>query len=234
MNRYNSHPHTFTLRESTLSLAIFDLDNTLLAGDSDYLWGQFLIDKGFVDGDEYARANQYYYDHYQAGTLDIHEYARFAFKPLSEHPRSELERWRKEFLQDYIRPIMLDSARDLIESHKKQGDTLLVITATNRFVTEPIVTAYGIDNLLATDPREENGQFIAEIEGIPCFQEGKVERLQQWLKLNEHSLDNSWFYSDSHNDIPLLEQVSNPVAVDPDSPLRELAESRGWKVISLR
>lgn len=217
-----------------MSLAIFDLDNTLLAGDSDYLWGQFLIDKGIVDGEEYARANQYYYDHYQAGTLDIHEYARFAFKPLSEHPREDLLRWREQFLQEYIRPIMLDSARALIESHKTQGDTLLVITATNRFVTEPVVAAYGIDNLLATNPREEQGRFIAEIEGIPCFQEGKVKRLELWMAEKGLNLEDSWFYSDSHNDIPLLERVSNPVAVDPDKPLRELAESRDWKIISLR
>ena len=217
-----------------MSLAIFDLDNTLLAGDSDYLWGQFLIDKDKVDGEEYARANQYYYDHYKAGTLDIHEYARFAFRPLAEHPRDELLQWREDFLQNYIRPIMLDSARALIDSHKAQGDTLLVITATNRFVTEPIVQAYGIDNLLATDLMEKDGQFIAEIEGTPCFQEGKVERLEMWMQEYNHDLEGSWFYSDSHNDIPLLERVSNPVAVDPDEPLKAQAESRGWQIISLR
>lgn len=217
-----------------MSLAIFDLDNTLIAGDSDFLWGQFLVDNDIVDSEEYARTNQCFYKEYQAGTLDIHEYARFAFRPLAEHPLKTLLAWRERFMEEYIQPIILPAARDLVNEHRSRGDTLMIITATNRFVTELTAKAFGIPNLLATEPRVVNGHFVAEIEGIPCFQRGKVDRLMQWMALHGETLEGSWFYSDSHNDRPLLEMVDNPVAVDADEPLEKIARERGWRLMSLR
>jgi len=217
-----------------LSLAIFDLDNTLIAGDSDFLWGQFLVDNNIVDSEIYARSNQYFYEQYQAGTLDIHEYARFAFQPLAEHPLEALLTWRDRFMEEYIRPIMLPAARDLIEGHRKKGNLLMIITATNRFITELIAKDFGIPHLLATEPRIVDGHFVAEIEGIPCFQRGKVDRLMEWMAVHDQNLDGSWFYSDSHNDQPLLEMVDNPVAVDADKLLEKTARERGWELMSLR
>jgi HAD superfamily hydrolase (TIGR01490 family) len=217
-----------------LSLAIFDLDNTLIAGDSDFLWGQFLVDNDIVDSEVYARTNQYFYEQYQAGTLDIHEYARFAFKPLAEHPLDTLQEWRDRFMEEYIRPIMLPDARNLIDEHRAKGDLLMIITATNRFITELIARDFGIAHLLATEPRVVDGHFVAEIDGIPCFQRGKVDRLMEWMARHDETLEGSWFYSDSHNDEPLLEMVDNPVAVDADKLLEETARKNGWKLMSLR
>ena len=217
-----------------MTLAIFDLDNTLLAGDSDYEWGQFLVRKGIVDKASYEEANQKFYQQYKQGNLDIYEFSRFAFKPLEEHSLDDLLKWRDEFMQDVINPLMLEQARSLIQWHKERGDTLLVITATNSFITTPIVQAFAIHNLIATEPKRVENGFIAEIDGIPCFQEGKVTRLNHWLKQNNKSLTGSTFYSDSHNDLPLLEMVDNPVAVDPDDKLLAIAQQRNWEVISLR
>ena len=217
-----------------MALALFDLDNTLLGGDSDYLWGRFLVEEGLVDGERYERENQRFYAQYHAGTLDIHEFLRFALQPLANHDTATLYAWRARYLQEKITPILLPAARALVEKHRGQGDTLLIITATNRFVTEPIAALFGIENLLATDPEMVDGRYTGNVSGVPCYREGKVQRLEMWLK--EHSMDHgeSWFYSDSHNDIPLLETVTHPVAVDPDETLREYAENKGWPVISLR
>ncbi|HGG58781.1 MAG TPA: HAD family hydrolase [Gammaproteobacteria bacterium] len=217
-----------------MSLALFDLDNTLLAGDSDYSWGQFLIELGVVDRDEYEQANQRFYDDYQVGRLDIHEFAAFAFRPLGENALVDLERWREQFLRERIAPIMLPAGREKIEAHRQAGDDIVIITATNRFITEPIAAAFGVSQLLATEPEFRDGAFTGRIAGIPCFQQGKVERLMQWLAETGGTLDQSWFYSDSHNDIPLLERVAHPVAVDPDDALRVVAEERGWDVVSFR
>ncbi len=217
-----------------MGLAIFDLDNTLIAGDSDFLWGEHLVALGVVDAEEYAQANRRFYEDYKAGRLDIHEYARFAFRPLAEHPMPQLLAWRSDFLCQRIRPLILPAAQALVDEHRRRGDTLLVITATNRFVTTPIVQAFGIEHLLATEPRRENGRFVNEIEGIPCFQEGKVARLEAWLREQGLEAAERWFYSDSHNDLPLLERVEHPVAVDPDPQLAEIARERGWPVRSLR
>ncbi len=217
-----------------MSLALFDLDNTLLAGDSDYSWGQFLIELGVVDRDEYEQANQRFYDDYQAGRLDIHEFAAFAFRPLVENALADLERWREQFLRERIAPIMLPAGREKIEAHRQAGDDIVIITATNRFITEPIAAAFGVSQLLATEPEFRDGAFTGRIAGIPCFQQGKVERLMQWLAETGGTLDESWFYSDSHNDIPLLERVVHPVAVDPDDALRVVAEERGWDMVSFR
>ena len=219
---------------NTVSLAIFDLDNTLLAGDSDYLWGEFLVAKGIVDGEAYRRANEDFYRQYREGCLDIAEFLRFALRPLAEHPGQSLYRWREEFVEECIRPILLTAAFAAVEKHRQAGDLLLVVTATNRFVTEPIVKLYGIEHLIATTPEFRDGRYTGNFEGIPCFQEGKVKRLDEWMALGGHDLRDSWFYSDSHNDLPLLQQVSNPVAVDPDETLSRIAREKGWPVVSFR
>jgi len=217
-----------------MALAIFDLDNTLLDGDSDYLWGRFLASRGIVDGDRYERENERFYREYQDGTLDIDEFLRFSLEPLRSHPRALMERLRAEFMREQIEPIMLAAARDLVSAHRSAGDTLLIITATNAFVTAPIAAAFGIHHLIATLPAEEQGRFTGEVAGIPAFRDGKVRRLDQWLDEQGGDLSGSSFYSDSHNDLPLLERVERPVAVDPDPRLRATAETRGWPILSLR
>jgi HAD superfamily hydrolase (TIGR01490 family) len=216
-----------------MTLALFDLDNTLLSGDSDYEWGCFLVRKKLVDKVKFEAVNLEFYDQYKQGTLDIYEFASFCFKPLAERSMEELQTLHNEFMDTVIRPKMGDKARELIRFHKEQGHTLLVITATNSFITRPIVKAFGIDNLLATEPKIVNGRYIAEIEGTPCFQEGKVTRLKQWLRQNNASLAGSYFYSDSFNDLPLMEVVEHVIAVDPDEKLAKIAKQRAWKVISL-
>jgi HAD superfamily hydrolase (TIGR01490 family) len=217
-----------------VALAIFDLDNTLLNGDSDYLWGQFLVELGVVDGDWYESENQRFYDEYNAGTLDIFEFLRFSLKPLAEHDMPTLMDWHARFMAEKIQPIMQAKAQALVDRHREAGDTLLIITATNLFVTAPIATAYGIDNLLATVPALQGGRYTGEVAGTPCFREGKVERLNSWLYETGLNLEGSYFYSDSHNDLALLERVQYPVAVDADDTLRQHAEQLGWDSISLR
>lgn len=217
-----------------MSLAIFDLDNTLLAGDSDYLWGQFLIKKGLVDSQFYEKENQRFYDEYNAGTLDIFEFLRFSLKPLSEHSMDYLQALRADFIEQDIHKIMLDKALALVKSHADNGDTLMIITATNRFVTEPIAKLFGIEYLLATDPEIKNGVYTGNVAGQPCFQAGKVDRLNEWLSTTQHNLEGSWFYSDSHNDLPLLKQVTHPVAVDADEQLRQYATQHQWPLLTLR
>jgi HAD superfamily hydrolase (TIGR01490 family) len=215
-------------------LAIFDLDNTLLDGDSDYLWGGYLARHGLVDGAEYARENERFYREYQAGTLDIQEFLRFSLRPLREHPRARLEALRARFLEEQIEPIMTLAARALVERHQSAGDILLIITATNAFVTAPIAERFGVPHLIATLPAERDGAYTGEVEGVPSFREGKVVRLEQWLNEQGLDLDGSCFYSDSHNDLPLLERVERPIAVNPDAQLRATAETRGWPILSLR
>jgi HAD superfamily hydrolase (TIGR01490 family) len=217
-----------------VSLAIFDLDNTLIADDSDYLWGQFLVDQGIVDKNHYESANAKFYDDYKQGTLDIVEFLRFSLQPLADNNPEQLYQWRTQFIEQAIRPLMLKSAQQLIDKHKSRGDTLLVITATNRFVTEPIVQLYGIENLLATTPEFIDGRYTGGFNGIPCFREGKVKLLEAWLENSTETMQDSWFYSDSHNDLPLLKLVDNPVAVDPDEKLSEFASAASWPIISLR
>ncbi len=217
-----------------MALAIFDLDNTLLGGDSDYLWGRFLVEQGIVDGPKYERENQRFYDEYKAGTLDIYEFLRFSLRPLAEHDMATLDTWHRQFMREKIEPIMLPRARELLQQHRDQGDFLLIITATNRFVTAPISEAFGVDDMLATDPQIRDGRYTGEVEGTPCFQQGKVTRLKQWLEQSGRNLEGSWFYSDSQNDLPLLELVAHPVAVDADETLSAHAEQLGWPQISLR
>lgn len=217
-----------------MSLVIFDLDNTLLAGDSDYLWGKFLVAQGIVDADYYAQENERFYQQYQQGKLDILKYLKFSLKPLPDNSMEKLQQWRSQFILELIQPILLAPAQELIDRHKQRGDTLLVITATNQFITECIVDLYGIKHLLATIPQLLANQYTGKVSGIPCFQSGKVTRLQQWLQETNHTLEDSWFYSDSHNDLPLLELVGRPVAVDPDDLLKHYAEQNNWPIISLR
>lgn len=217
-----------------MSLAIFDLDNTLLADDSDYLWGQFLVNQGLVDARYYARENERFYQQYKQGQLDIIEFLNFSLKPLADNSMPDLLKWRAQFIEEVIRPILLIPAQELVDKHRQKGDTLLVITATNQFVTEPIVDLYGIQNLLATLPALKENRYTGHVAGTPCFQEGKVTRLKQWLKETRHDLQDSYFYSDSHNDLPLLKLVDYPIAVNPDDILRDHALRANWPIISLR
>lgn len=217
-----------------MTLAIFDLDNTLIADDSDYLWGQFLVDKGIVDKTHYEQTNAKFYEDYKDGTLNIYEFLDFSLKPLTEHSIEQLQLWREQFINEIITPILLKKAQNLVDKHRAQGDKLLVITATNRFITAPIVAIYGIDNLIATTPEMIDGRYTGKIIGVPCFQGGKVTLLNEWLAQTGESLEGSYFYSDSHNDLPMLELVTNPVAVDPDAKLEQIAQKRGWQIMSLR
>ena len=217
-----------------MSLAIFDLDNTLIADDSDYLWGQFLVDQGIVDKDLYESANAKFYEEYKHGTLDIVEFLRFSLQPLSQHEPVQLYQWRDQFINDIITPILLKPAQQLIAKHRERGNTLIVITATNRFVTAPIVALYGIEHLLATTPEMIDGRYTGNYIEVPCFQAGKVELLNAWLETRPETLEDSWFYSDSHNDLPLLNLVDHPVAVDPDEKLAAYAKEANWPIISLR
>lgn len=217
-----------------MTLALFDLDNTLLSGDSDYEWGQFLVRKGLVNLAYYEQENQRFYGQYQQGTLDILEYSAFSFGPLAERTMAELAALHGEFMAEVIEPLLQDSAKQLVDKHRQQGHTLVIITATNSFITRPIAEAFGIPHLLATEPKIVDGRYTREVDGTPCFQQGKVTRLQAWLNDRHETLADSYFYSDSHNDLPLLEMVDNPVVVDPDDKLRDVAQQRNWPVISLR
>lgn len=217
-----------------MGLAIFDLDNTLLKGDSDYLWGRFLVEQGIVERAYYERENERFYAEYRAGTLNIHEFLAFTLEPLARHDLPTLQRWRERFMAEKIHPIILPKARRLLDWHRSQGNELLIVTATNRFVTQPIAETLGVRHLLATEPEMKNGRYTGRVAGTPCFREGKVTRLLDWLQERGGNLAQSWFYSDSHNDLPLLEMVTHPVAVDPDDTLAQHAEMKGWSVISLR
>ena len=217
-----------------MGLALFDLDNTLLTGDSDYLWGLFLVESGIVDGDQYERENDRFYQEYKEGRLNIYEFLQFSLRPLRENDSHKLQSLREEFLKKKIDPIIPEASRQLVKKHREAGDELLIITATNSFVTAPIAQRLGVRHLIATEPEVIEGQYTGKVAGEPCFREGKVKRLKLWLHEHQMDLEGSWFYSDSHNDIPLLEEVENPIAVDPDETLAELAEIRGWPIISLR
>lgn len=217
-----------------MSLAIFDLDNTLLNGDSDHAWGEFLCAQGLVDATEYKQANDRFYQQYKTGTMDIFEFLEFALRPLAQHSTQQLQQWHDLFMQQCVEPMMLPKALKLLADHRARGDFLLIITATNHFVTSPIARKLGVDALLATDPEMKDGRYTGKVAGTPCFREGKVERLHHWLQHNKHTLQGSYFYSDSQNDLPLLELVENPVAVDADEILTRTATERGWPVISLR
>ncbi|HEB56259.1 MAG TPA: HAD family hydrolase [Gammaproteobacteria bacterium] len=217
-----------------MTLAIFDLDNTLLDGDSDYLWGRFLCDEGLVDAKSYEIENKRFYEEYKTGVLDIFEFLSFSLQPLSEHSMDELAVLHEKFMDTVIRPRITPAARQLLEKHRNNDDFLLIITATNLFITAPIAQELGVDDIIATDAEIKNERYTGKVEGTPCFREGKVTRLEQWLKQQGQNLAESWFYSDSHNDLPLLECVTHPVAVDPDETLADHASTRGWSILSLK
>ncbi len=218
-----------------MRLALFDLDNTLLAGDSDFEWAQFLIDQGVLDRELYEARNNHFYEQYKAGTLDIHEFLDFQLKPLARHERDQLEEWHREFMRSRIMPLITQKARDLVHSHAH--DARVIVTATNSFVTAPIAREFGIEYLIATEPEAVSGEFTGRVVGVPSFREGKVTRVEAWLAergLRWNSFSASYFYSDSLNDLPLLHKVTDPVAVDPDETLKECALEKGWMIISLR
>jgi HAD superfamily hydrolase (TIGR01490 family) len=217
-----------------VALAIFDLDNTLLEGDSDHAWGEYLVEKGIVDEASYKQANDQFLKDYQSGTLNIQAYLEFALKPLKNQSLSTLHALRDDFFETKIRPIMLPKAFELLQVHRNKGDFLLIITATNRFVTEIIANAFKVDDLIATEPEMIEGEYTGKVAGTPSFKEGKITRLNEWLSDKEHQLAGAFFYSDSHNDIPLLELVDFPVAVDPDEILRQKSEQNNWPIQSLR
>ncbi len=217
-----------------MRLAVFDLDNTLLAGDSDHLWGQWLVRHGVVDAADYARENDRFYREYQAGTLDIHAYAAFSLRPLVEHPLERMLTLRARFVSDQIEPLVARQAETLLQKHRDLGDQILITTATSRFVTEPIAALLGVEHLIATDPELAGSRYTGRIAGVPNFQAGKVERLRAWLATQPQVCTHMSCYSDSHNDIPLLEMGDRAIAVDPDPQLLATATARGWPVISLR
>lgn len=219
------------------TIALFDLDNTLLNGDSDFEWAQFLISKGVVDPEIQAAKNAQFYADYKAGTLDIHAFLDFQLAPLARHPRPQLDTWHREFMQKHIRPIMLDNAHALVSRHLALGHLCAVVTATNAFVTGDISREFGIPHLIATIPGEVDGQFTGKPVGTPSFQKGKITRVNAWLEsigLWQGSFEHRWFYSDSHNDLPLLEWSTNPVAVDADDTLEAHAKAKGWPTVTLR
>jgi len=225
------------IQNNTQNLALFDLDNTLLAGDSDYNWGLFLINEGLLDGASHQARNEQFYQDYKNGTLDIYAFLEFQLRPLSQHPKKLLDELHHRYMDKVIRPMMTQKAQDLVNKHKAAGDLCLVITATNSFVTRPIAAAYGIDNLIGTDPEMVDGEYTGGVSGVPSFKEGKVTRINQWLAERGSALADyasSYFYSDSHNDLPLMKLVTNPVAVDADEILSDYAKQQGWPQISLR
>ena len=217
-----------------MSLAIFDLDNTLLSIDSDHAWGEFLVEQGAVDPVAYREANERFLADYNAGTLDMAAFLEMALKPLAENTPEQLAAWHQQFMASKIEPHILPKAEELLARHRTKGDTLLIITATNRFITGPIAERLGVDNLIAVEPEMVDGRYTGRVDGVPSYREGKVIRLQAWLEAQDITMDGAWFYSDSHNDLPLLEKVDHPVAVDPDDTMRKVAEERNWRIMSLR
>lgn len=219
-----------------MDLVLFDLDNTLLAGDSDFEWAQFLISKGVVDPEVHEARNKVFYEQYKAGTLDIFEFLEFQLAPLARHDRAQLDAWHAEYMRERIRPMIRDAARELVNKHLASDAVVAIVTATNSFVTGPIAREFGIPHLIGTIPAHENGQFTGKPRGMPSFKAGKITRVEEWLEsigMYWGSFDNTWFYSDSLNDLPLLKLVSHPVAVDPDDTLRAHAEQARWPVLAI-
>ncbi|MCC4116507.1 HAD family phosphatase [Aromatoleum toluclasticum] len=220
-----------------MDLVLFDLDNTLLAGDSDFEWAQFLIAQGVLDREVQEAKNVRFYEQYKDGTLDIFEFLDFQLAPLARHPREQLDAWHRQFMANSVAPMITEKSRALVRQHLDSGALVAVVTATNSFVTGPIVREFGIPHLVATIPAQESGAFTGKPRGMPAFKAGKIERVDAWLEslgLYMGSFGRSWFYSDSHNDLPLMARVTDPIAVDPDGTLRAHAQSAGWPVISLR
>ncbi|MBY4897306.1 HAD family phosphatase [Cupriavidus sp. AU9028] len=223
-----------------MNLALFDLDHTLLPTDSGHQWGRFLVRHGVVDEESFLRRNEEFFGQYKAGVLDIHAFLRFALAPLAAHPRAQLEQWRDAYMREAIEPAMTPQARALVRKHLDAGDLCALVTATNSFITAPICAAFGIKHLIATEPATADGtpggQFTGEVAGLPSFREGKIDRVHSWLKGLGTRLDDfatTTFYSDSINDLPLLEKVSDPIATNPDDRLRHHAAAAGWRIMDL-
>ena len=217
-----------------MPLALFDLDNTLIAGDSDHGWGEFLVGKKIVDADYYKQMNDQFYQDYQNGQLDMSAYLEFSLAPLGKLSYAELKQLHSQFMVEVIEPLWLTKAETLLQKHRDSGDTLMLITSTNRFVVEPICNKLNVEHLIATELEQQNDQYTGQVSGIPSYKEGKVTRLNQWLEQSDLDMAGSSFYSDSINDLPLLKIVDHPVAVDPCPQLREVALQRGWDILSLR
>ena len=217
-----------------MALTLFDLDNTLISDDSDFLWGQFLVERNIVDPVEYAEKNQMFFEHYDQGVLDIDRYLKFSLKPLSLHSIEQLNKWRTDYIDNVIRPIIAKGSWDIIDEHRSRGETLMIISATNLFITQPIADLLDIPHILATRPEIVNNRYTGNYIGTPTYQTGKVTALNEWLEYNDMDLSGSTFYSDSHNDLPLLELVDHPIAVNPDAILQQAAEENNWPIIDLR
>jgi HAD superfamily hydrolase (TIGR01490 family) len=216
-----------------MTLAIFDLDHTLITGDSDHLWGEYMVENGIVEEQEFRQRNNVFYQDYQNGSLDNDVYLAFALKPLTRYSIEELHAWRADYVEKWIKPLIAPGTENLLEKHRGQNHELLIISATNLFVTEPIAQLLGVSIVLSTEPEIVENRYTGRYLGTPTYQQGKVIALNEWLESSDHSLEGSYFYSDSINDLSLLERVVHPVAVNPDDDLKTIAESRNWEIIDL-
>jgi HAD superfamily hydrolase (TIGR01490 family) len=221
---------------SSGKLALFDLDNTLLEGDSDHAWGEFLISNNLVEEDAHREKNDYFYDQYKQGALDIHGYVAFTLEPVMQLDSTQRTQLLAQFMEQSVGPIILDKGRELVHAHLEVGDFCIIITATNEFISTPIAKLFDADLLIATELQTIGDKYNGKIAGTPCYQDGKVSKLNAWIDQQEtrFNLSDAVFYSDSINDLPLLQEVATPVAVDPDQRLRDKAESKGWKILTLR
>ncbi len=217
-----------------MTLAIFDLDHTLLDGDSDYMWGEYMVENRIVEEQEYRQRNLVFFEDYQRGALDNDSYLEFSLAPLTRYSIEELHAWRKDYVENWIKPIIASGVGDLLDQHRQQNHELLIISATNLFITEPIAELLQVPTILSTEPEIVDNRYTGRYLGTPTYKEGKVTVLGEWLTSTDHNLDGSFFYSDSINDLALLEQVDNPIVVHPDDELKAIAESRDWKIIDLR
>lgn len=216
-----------------MTLALFDLDNTLLDGDSDHLWHEYLIARGVLSGSLHGERLNEFDRQYHAGELDAQAYLEFTLGLLERIPAIELRALRDDFMTQVIKPRIPNAARSLLAKHRAAGHTLIVITLTQRFISEPIAAEFGVDDLVATVPEMIDGRLTGRITGEPCYQRGKIRHLQAWMEANRATLENSYFYSDSLNDLPLLEAVTSPVVVGPDKALAKVAAERGWMSMRL-
>ena len=217
-----------------MTLAIFDLDNTLIAGDSDYLWGEYMVENQIVDEKTYRSRNALFYEDYKSGRLDNDVYLKFALEPLSHYSIDQLYQWREDFVNTQILPIVLPAATALLDQHRERQHDLLIVSATNLFLTQPIAAMLDVHTVLSTEPEIRENRYTGAYLGIPTYKEGKVKALQQWLEQTDNNLDGSYFYSDSITDLALLERVDNAIAVNPDDELDAVARQRGWEILDLR
>jgi len=217
-----------------MTLAIFDLDNTLIAGDSDHLWGEYMIANGIVDESAFRQRNDLFYEDYKCGQLDNDVYLKFALEPLTHYSIEELYRWRQDFVETWIKPIIAPGAADILEKHRSQQHQLLIVSATHLFITQPIAAVLGVPTVLSTEPEIVDKRYTGRFLGTATYKEGKVTALQEWLLKSGHNLEGSYFYSDSITDITLLERVDNPIAVNPEDKLKSIATQRDWQILDLR